>query len=321
MFRPRSDDPKWSPYGHEAARRQVLMQRHAYLAVAAIGIALVYTIFLGLTFSVETDVQSGGTVDIQREEQKPMTVTVSPGRAPAFASSDVMELEGQDAPGVEREQEGLILSTIRPFLPVVLPLVGAMWLLSRVGASARGDLAELNFGVYKGAMPYEMHTVSRYKQVFTHRLVQDHIFAKTREDFLPEPVRTEPPISVRRILGAPEAEAAQVTRLRKGRNPDAKRPVPAAAPIQAPALSQAERERRQEAKRLIVRARDAWDEDGFQGVYGLLRKEHEHRQRMRRRAKHAHMLRLRQQAAHKREASSDSENHRGVDGEPSKEGS
>ncbi len=289
-----TDEPKWTPYGHESARRQLLVQRHAWLVVGAIGVAMFYAMFLGLTFSVETDVQSGGTVDIEREEQKPMTVTVAPGRAPAFATSDAQEPDGRDAPSVEREEDGLILSTVRPILPVVLPLVGAFWLLSRVGASSRGKLAELNFGVYKGAMPYEMHTVGRYKQVFTHRRVEDHVFGKSREDFLPEPVRAAPPISVRRLLGTPEAEEAQVVRLRQGSSRRAA--PPPSKPASTASLTKAERVRRQQAKNLQDRARDAWHEQGVQGVYRLLRREHDRRTTLRRRAKRVHDQRCRESA-------------------------
>lgn len=286
MRRRETDDPQWTPYGHETARRQLLVQRHAWLIIGAIGVAFVYMIFLGLTFSEQTDIESGGSIDIEREEQKPMTVTVSPGRAPAFASQDAQEPDGRDAPSLQQEEEGLILSTVGPFLPVVAPLLGALWLLSRVGASARGNLAELNFGVYKGAMPLEMHTTSRYKQVFTHRRVEDHVFGKTREDFLPASLRTAPPISVRRMLGTPEAEEAQVTRLRQGSNPRAARPAPRPAP-RLPA-SKADQVRRDRAKRLQHRLHDAWNEDGFKGVHLLLRREYERRLALHRRAKQVH---------------------------------
>jgi hypothetical protein len=304
----RKAESKWTPYGHEKARRQALMQRHAWLAIAALAIAMFYGVFLSLTVTQQDSIDSGGQIEVRREDEKPMRVQVTPGGIPGFADSQADAPGGVDAPGLAEREEGPLMATLRPLLPVIAPLAGALWLLSRVGASARGRLAELNFGVYKGPMPYEMHTSKRLKQVFTHRQVEDHLFGKTREDFLAGTYLGDVPLSIRRMLGESPYEEAQVARLRKaGRSrrpqtvhhgPSGIGPTAVAASSRSPSGSGAVRRSPSRRGPVAARLEDAWHEEGVSGVYRSLKKELDRRRELHRRIRQAHRLRLaRQQQA------------------------
>lgn len=227
MFRTKRKEDVWSPYGHEAARRQLLNMRRTQVIIAVLGLALLYALFLGLTLSVEEDAGQGKTT-VSQDENKPVRVTVSPGGRPTFMNPRIDAPEGTDAPQPVYEEQSKLLKTIRPFLGLIAPLGAALFLVSRAGSSARGKLAELNLGVYKGAMPYEMHTARAYKQVYTHRQVDAHVFGRQREDFVFGTYLLPPSPEVRRLLGAAQADTAGVTRLnRGGSKPQAKRPLPA----------------------------------------------------------------------------------------------
>lgn len=216
---PRTKKDVWSPYGHEPARRALLNMRRAQIVIAAIAIALAYAFFLQLTLQVDDTTKSSSTeVPTEPKKQKPITVTVAPGRMAEFAQAHQEAPEGRSAPPIYKREDNVVLEKVQPLLSLIAPLAGALWLLSRVGTSARGKLAELNLGVYKGAMPYEMHTARAYKQVFTYREVDGHVFGKAREDFLFGSYLGAPPLSVRRLLGEP-IDAAKVTHLRRGGTP------------------------------------------------------------------------------------------------------
>lgn len=230
MFRKKTQGDVWSPYGHESARRALLATRRAQVVLAAIAIAVLYAIFLQLTLSEDTT-PSTGSQDIEIPEQKPITVTVTPGRMGDFVNAQSEAPDGQNAPRPVYRPHNKIVQIIQPFLSLLAPLAAALWLLSRVGTSARGKLAELNLGVYKGAMPYEMHTARGYKSVFTYREVDAHVFGKTREDFLFGSYLGAPPLAVRRMLGE-EIDGARVTHLRKGGTPR----VTVRAPAKRPGL-------------------------------------------------------------------------------------
>ena len=221
---------QWSPYGHEPARRRVLKERRVYLILAALGIALLYALFLGLTLSEETGTTTGSQ-SIETQEQKPVTVAVTPGGRPAFMNPQVKAPDGRNAPGAAVEEKNRFFEFIKPFLSLLAPLAAALWLLSRVGSSARGKLAELNFGIYKGAMPYEMHTSRAFARVFTHREVGPHVFGKAREDFLWGTYLSSPPIAVRRLLGEVDIDDARIVQVHKG----GARRVTVTAPAAAPA--------------------------------------------------------------------------------------
>jgi hypothetical protein len=206
----------WSPYGHERARRALIAQRRAQIAVAALAIAVLYGIFLGLTLEEQSTATERG-VEIEQHEQKPITVTVTPGRMTdsSFVDASAQAVEPIEPPRTRVEQGNAIVEAVQPFLTILMPLAAAFWVLSRIGTSAHGKLAELNLGVYKGAMPYELHAARAYKKVFTHRQVDAHVFGKDREDFLFGSYLGAPPVAVRRLLGE-EVETAYVASLRRG---------------------------------------------------------------------------------------------------------
>lgn len=204
----------WSPYGHEGARRALLNQRRAQVAAAALAIALLYGMFLMFTLEEQSSATDRG-VEIDQPEQKPITVTVTPGRMAEHVTAGGTPADPADPPRAAHQQQNKIVETLQPFLMLILPLAAAFWVLSRIGSSAHGRLAELNLGVYKGAMPYELHAARAYKKVFTHREVDAHVFGKTREDFLFGSYLGSPPIAIRQLLGE-DFEVAQVAAIRRG---------------------------------------------------------------------------------------------------------
>lgn len=210
----RNKEEVWSPYGHEAARRRLLAERRIQIIVGAIALVFVYWMILTLT-AEDSGPQVSSSIGIPEHRQKPVTVGVTPGGVPAFARPGIEPPEASDTPSPVYERNEW-LAMIQPYLTLVAPLFTAFWLLSKAGGAARGKLAELNFGVYKGAMPYEMHAARSRARVFTHRQVGEHVFGKKREDYVFGTYLNEPPLAVRQMLGMSQNDRAEVTRLKRG---------------------------------------------------------------------------------------------------------
>lgn len=224
----------WSPYGHEKARHDLIVTRQIQVVFIAIGIAMVYGVTLELTKTEQADFQT--SLDIQKPgDVKPITVTVTPGGTPAFANPQAEAPEANpNLPKPEYKTPMDVPDGVKRLIAMVGPLALAFWALGRMGASSRSKLAELNLGVYKGAMPYEMHAAGKSRdRVFTQRQVDANVFGKERTDYLFGTYLHEPPMSVKRFLGDPDTQVASVRRLKKGSA--ARAPLVAAGAAGAPA--------------------------------------------------------------------------------------
>ncbi|MBW3582407.1 MAG: hypothetical protein KY455_04840 [Euryarchaeota archaeon] len=210
----RRDKDVWTPYGHEKARKRLLAERRVQIIVAAVALAILYAVIIQLTSETVTAPNRQG-FEIPEPERKPVTVGVTPGGVPAFARPGQETPDPEATPQAKHERNEW-LDRLQPILQLIAPLVAAFWLLGKAGASARGKLAELNFGIYKGAMPYEMHIARGRSRVFTHREVEGHVFGKKREDYVFGTYLKEPPLAVRQMLGMTDNDRAEVTRLKHG---------------------------------------------------------------------------------------------------------
>ncbi len=206
------NEPKaWSPYGHEVARRELLFQRRIQLVMIGLGIAMLYGVIAGIGVSEQSvPLQQG--VDVSTPEGvKPITIRVTPGGAPAFSSGET-EAPDQDSqvPGPIYDQDSAFMAVVvRPILAVIGPLAVALLGLGRIGSSATGKLAELNFGIYKGATPYELHAAGKARKiVFTHREVDAHVFGKERTDYLWGTYLEAPPAGIENVFGEADHDAS-----------------------------------------------------------------------------------------------------------------
>lgn len=190
----------WSPYGLEAIRAAHLRRRRLLSLLVAIGLAGLWLLMIQLSTveerSLEITDSSGNKIEIdvsdseRPREDGPLTISLSPGRVTraetggtAAADSSVTRFA---APTFERASPiswGGYALMYGPF--VLLGL--ALWLLGK-----RRPKAEVNYGIYKGAMPLEMMTASAARHVFTTREARRSLFGKRRGDYLPpEIVRVE----------------------------------------------------------------------------------------------------------------------------------
>lgn len=187
-------DNKWTPYALEPMRR-TMRRRRLGLGVAA---ALILFIGWGMFTQVMTPPPDAGgqyeilangqqgTVEIkahEKQERKPVTVAITPGRivqADPPELSPPSEVQRSPAPQITPKVVawGKLLKNFGPLL-----LIGSvLWF---VGKGGRRASDQVNFGIYKGAMPLEMHTASHRHLVVTGRHAERSIFGKDREDYVP----------------------------------------------------------------------------------------------------------------------------------------
>lgn len=188
-----SKNDAWTPYGLEAyrvqhiARRRILAALILLLILGILWATLQETTDRQLSLSVNgRDVGQGG---IQlAEPDRPdvedrVTVSLEPGRVMRAATGG--EAAG---PSITRNTPAALtrgtpinwnayLMLYGPF--VLLGLL--VWFLGK----RRGRHDELNYGVYKGSMPFEMITASQSRLVFTRKHAKNSVFGKRRDDHLP----------------------------------------------------------------------------------------------------------------------------------------
>lgn len=191
---------EWSPYGLEAIRIAHLRRRRLLGLLALVALGALLTWGLQTTTTTELDIAVNGNrgnsirLDTPDDEprNKPVTVSLSPGRVTRADTAN--PAAPQDTPtrssapvfdrGVPYNFGGLIL-LVGPWAL----LGGAVWLLGK----RRGKHDEVNYGVYKGAMPLEMITASASRQVFTRKHARASLFGRKRVDHVPaEVLRAEP---------------------------------------------------------------------------------------------------------------------------------
>lgn len=185
----------WTPYGLEAIRVSYLRRRRILALIIAFGLAGLWAFMFETTTTTQQELfvngRRQGSIEIDTPEQErndgPVTIEIQPGRvtradsgnAPAAAA----ETPRTQAPIYEREAPVRYGAYVIIYGPYVL-LAAALYFL----AKKRGKHDEVNYGIYKGAMPLEMLSASMAQQVFTTKKAHTGLFGKRRADYLPEEV-------------------------------------------------------------------------------------------------------------------------------------
>lgn len=185
----------WTPYGLEAIRIAHLRRRRIFSVLLALGLCALWLFMFSsttesrLSISVNGQEQATGIqLDIPDQVPKngPVTVAIDPGRvtsAETTGPGQATSVQRSEVPTFERAAPLNWNYYVLLYGPYAL-LALALYLL----AKKRGKHDEVNYGIYKGAMPLEMMTASAEKQVFTTRFTERSIFGKRRADYLPREV-------------------------------------------------------------------------------------------------------------------------------------
>lgn len=185
---------EWTPYGLEAIRIAHLRRRRILGLLALLGLFALLLTLTQSTTTTELDITVNGrrgngiSLDVPDEEPRdgPVTVSLTPGRvtrAEAGSAAPQDSITRNSAPSFERAAPydfGNLLALVAPWALLAL---GAWFLGKR-----RGRHDEVNYGVYKGAMPLEMITASASRQVLTKRHARSSLFGRKRVDHLPSEV-------------------------------------------------------------------------------------------------------------------------------------
>lgn len=185
----------WTPYGLEGIRVSYLRRRRILSLLIALGLAGVWAFMFDSTTVTQQDIfvngRRQGTIEIEEpeapREDGPVTVAIQPGRVTRAESGDGPAEEGERsrtlAPSFERAPPISYSYYAIIYGPFVL-LGLALYFL----AKKRGKHDQVNFGIYKGAMPLELVSASMVDQVFTAKMAHVGLFGKRRADYLPDEV-------------------------------------------------------------------------------------------------------------------------------------
>lgn len=186
---------KWTPYGLEAIRVSYLRRRRILALIIVVGLAGLWSFMLDTTTTTETQIFANGRrqgtigIDLPDDEREdgPVTVPISAGRVTRAESGSAPEAQDgparTGAPTFDREAPINYQRYVILYGPYVL-LAAALYFL----AKKRGKHDEVNFGIYKGALPLEMLSASLADQVFTTKMAHTGLFGKRRADHLPDEV-------------------------------------------------------------------------------------------------------------------------------------
>lgn len=186
---------EWTPYGLEAIRQARIWRRRFLGALAALGILLAGMLLVETTTTESISLSANGndvtdSVSIPEPEapkgQDKVTVSLTPGR--------VSRVESGNAP----EAPQVVERTSTPQATRASPYPWKLWLLDAVPYLLAGVVAlllfrgrpqdEVNYGIYKGAMPLEMLTSHQDRAVLTTRHARTSVFGKRRADYVPPEV-------------------------------------------------------------------------------------------------------------------------------------
>lgn len=192
----------WSPYLHEPYRIRRLRRKQIILAAIAMLLIIAWLLYLFSQMGTNTNIQifgsTGGSAkassipgavgENSSFSQTPqiVTITVNPGYTVAANFTDPrISTERLQAPPIQQERDkGKIywINIAIPLLPIAVVLFSAVKIIGFVKS-------EVNFGIYKGAMPLELHTTKK-KLVFNNELQKTNVFGKDRSeyDLEPEPI-------------------------------------------------------------------------------------------------------------------------------------
>lgn len=186
---------EWTPYGLEGIRQAHIRRRRVLGAIAGLCVLALAILVLETTTSEQIRLSANGnevtdSVNIPEPEENDakdyVTVSLEPGR--------VSRIESGNAPGEDQVDRTSLPSGVRAspypwklWLLQLLPYLLA-GLVAYLLAKRRGRYDEVNYGVFKGAMPLEMITAEHEASVFTKRWARTSVFGKRRLDHLPPEV-------------------------------------------------------------------------------------------------------------------------------------
>lgn len=164
----------WSPYGLEAVRRAALRVRLLKAIAALIAVYVLVTAYLVLTTKYEyVATQFGGEdqgpdrSETDAERNRPVRVTLTPGRA---AFSNLQDEGGTEGIPEVRPPPAKLSVKWLGLLQLFGAYAGIYALFAKIARS--GIHKQVNFGVYKGSMPYELHSQALRKKLFTHKMAK-----------------------------------------------------------------------------------------------------------------------------------------------------
>lgn len=190
-----NEGTEWTPYGLEPIRQAHLRKRRILGALAALAVLLLAFTFVETTKSTSLSLSangrelSGGVTipEPEKSEAKDyVTVSLEPGRVSRAEA-------GNEVGGEQVERNSMPQASRASPVPWKLWALQLFpWLLAGLVAyllaKRRGKHDEINFGVYKGAMPLEMMTAQHESAIFTKRWARTSVFGKRRLDHLPPEV-------------------------------------------------------------------------------------------------------------------------------------
>lgn len=186
----------WTPYGLEAIRVAHLRRRRLLALLLVAGLVLVWLTLFDTTTTKELQLQVNGregssiSIDTSDADEKkkdgPVTVGLSPGRVtradtagPAVQGPQVSRANVPTFDRASPYNWGYYLLSYGPWVLIGL----AAWFLAK-----RKPKDEVNYGIYKGAMPLEMITAAAAEKVLTTRMAEGSVFGKGRSCYLPAEV-------------------------------------------------------------------------------------------------------------------------------------
>lgn len=182
----------WTPYGLEAIRIRHIRRRRLLSLLMILALVGLWFVMFENTTTTTTEIfangkRAGNGIQIDEPEQPkekgPVTVSLSPGRVTRADTSEQVggsSITRPNAPVIERAAPYNWTAYLLLYGPFVL-LGLAAWFLGK----RQGPHDEVNFGIYKGAMPLELITASARAHVITRREARGSIFGKTPRDHLP----------------------------------------------------------------------------------------------------------------------------------------
>lgn len=181
----------WTPYGLEAIRIAHLRRRRILTGILVLGLLGLWLLILDTTTSTQLSISvngkeaSGINIDLPNEQPRndKVTVAVDPGRVTQATTTGQLPtstVQRTDVPTFDRGNPLNWSYFVLVYGPYVL-LGLALYLL----AKRRGKHDQVNYGIYKGAMPLELISKTAERQIFTTRHAKISIFGKRRADYLP----------------------------------------------------------------------------------------------------------------------------------------
>ena len=185
----------WTPYGLEHIRVRRNRARRVVGLLALLVLLALISFLLGSTTTTTRDTQifangdkvSDNGILLTPPEQQASSNHVTVGITPGTVTSVTT---GGLAPASTVQKASIPVPTrAAPYDWAAYMLLYGPYVLAGLAvlyfAKRKGKSDEVNYGVYKGAMPLEMITATHQGEVLTRRRAKESVFGKRREDHLP----------------------------------------------------------------------------------------------------------------------------------------